>query len=145
VRHTYPKSEQTRQALCGIVKAVAEKMNFRRDYLDAILNGYKTDPYSPFRALFVATAKVSPARAWMWLNDLNLIVRVESARANLGAKRFTGQPREVRRETREAADAGIDERPVDEQIREVSEAIESLEERLLFLANRKCEKSGCSD
>jgi hypothetical protein len=117
-------------------------MKVSRAYLDAILNGYKTDPYSPFRALFVATARVSPARAYVWLHDLSLIVRVESARAGqITRPRFTGQPREVRRETREAADASIDERPLDDQIREVSEAIESLETRLLFLVNRKRDQS----
>jgi hypothetical protein len=76
-----PLTRQTKEALEGIVKQVAEEMGFEDgSYLYKILadNGSASDSYAHFKILFRSVTRVSLSRARIWLDDLNAIFNRET-------------------------------------------------------------------
>jgi hypothetical protein len=74
-------TQQTKDALEGIVKPVADEMGFEDgSYLYKILSdtGSACDHYAHFKPLFRSVARVSLSRARIWLNDLNAIFQREA-------------------------------------------------------------------
>jgi transcriptional regulator with XRE-family HTH domain len=143
MRHQRPLHDLTRAALEGRVKQISDELGVSDKYLYGILSGYNSDPFANFRPLFRAALRVDLAAGRAWFDDLRALYLAECLRRTSGPLApDAGSAAGIHKESSEAVNAALENRPVAEQRRELIEAIERFHARLLLLDEQEATQAG---
>jgi hypothetical protein len=122
---TFLTSDETREVINGHAKEMAEAYGCNRSYYDQIVSDHETDGFEKFiRSLYIP-ALICGRPVTAWVTRLKLLeekYRPISKELHIGH-----QTARFAKESADVTCAHINDRPLNEQLKEVTEAITELE------------------